>query len=64
MLAAPPQAPEFVRVRVLRGGALVECIRGQGFDLVQTAEGIAVRFAGQCVLQPDDVWDVRYLAEP
>jgi hypothetical protein len=64
MLVAPPQAPEYVRVRVLRGGAIVECPRGQGFDLVGTNEGTAVRFAGQCVLQPDDVWDVRYLAAP
>jgi hypothetical protein len=64
MLVAPPQAPEYVRVRVLRRGAIVECSRGQGFDLVGTNEGTAVRFAGQCVLQPDDVWDVRYLAAP
>ena len=27
-----------------------------------TQDGLAVRFLGDCALQPDDVWDIRYLA--
>lgn len=63
-LVAPPQAPDYVRVRVLRGGTTLECVRGQGFNLVANPDGSAVVFAGPCLLQPDDVWDVRYLAAP
>ena len=45
-----------------RGGQSMDCAQGQGFDLVPTPEGSAVRFTGPCLLEPDDIWDIRYLA--
>jgi hypothetical protein len=60
-LYAQPLPTEVLRVTVVRGGTTIECVQGQGFDLVQTSDGPAVRFAGTCKLQPDDQWDVRYL---
>jgi hypothetical protein len=61
LLRAKPQPMETMFVRVIRGGQIVECVSGQGYDLVQTPDGQSVRFAGPCLLQPDDQWDVRYL---
>ena len=61
-LLARPSGLEYLRVRVDRAGAALDCAAGQGFDLVQTPDGPAVRFTGACTLQPDDVWDIRYLA--
>jgi hypothetical protein len=60
-LLAPPSSPELLRVSIQRGGGTVECVQGQGYDLVQTADGPVVRLQGSCRLQPDDVWDLRYL---
>jgi hypothetical protein len=62
-LLARPSALEYLRVRVDRGATTLECTAGQGFDLVETPDGPAVRFTGACALQPDDVWDIRYLAD-
>lgn len=62
VLAAPPQSQDLLLVEVERGGQTLECLPGQGYDLVQTPEGPAVRFTGSCLLQPDDVWNLRYLA--
>ena len=64
LLVAPLQSPDLLRVQVARQGAVVECLPGQGYNLVATVDGTAVRFAGDCLLQPDDVWDIRYLANP
>jgi hypothetical protein len=64
LLVAPLQSPDLLRVRVGRKGAVLECLPGQGYQLVTTADGPAVRFLGDCLLQPDDVWDIRYLANP
>jgi hypothetical protein len=50
-------------VRVDRAGTALDCAPGQGFDLVQDPDGPAVRFTGACTLQPDDLWDIRYLAD-
>ncbi len=61
LLRANPQSPDTVFVRVMRGGSTVECLPGQGYEMVQTTEGQAVKFEGPCALQPDDQWDVRYL---
>ena len=61
-LLAPPAALEFLRVHVDRGSTGLDCASGQGFNLVQTVDGPAVRFIGACTLQPDDIWDIRYLA--
>jgi hypothetical protein len=61
LLRARPQSLDTMFVRVNRGGQLLDCALGQGFDLVQTSEGQAVKFQGFCALQPDDLWDVRYL---
>ncbi|MGZ6126426.1 MAG: hypothetical protein ACXWLR_15765 [Myxococcales bacterium] len=63
LLRAQPSAPELLVVRVGRGGQSLECKPGEGYDLVSTTDGTAVRFAGSCTLQPDDTWDLRYLAE-
>src|SRR6266446_3598739 len=62
-LIARPSALEYLRVHVDRGATGLDCAPGQGFDLVQTPDGPAVRFTGACTLQPDDVWDIRYLAD-
>jgi|GEM_PF-2427733 len=61
VLAAAPQTQQLLLVQVERGGATLECLPGQGYDLVQTPEGQAVRFTNACLLQPDDTWDLRYL---
>jgi len=50
-------------VRVERGGQRQECAPGSGYQLVNTDDGPAVQFAGPCLLQPDDIWDLRYLTE-
>jgi hypothetical protein len=60
-LRAAPAAPELLVVRVTRGSQTFECAPGRGYDLVDVGDGTAVQFAGDCVLQPDDVWDIRYL---
>ena len=62
-LVAPPASVDYLRVHVDRGVTGMDCAVGQGFDLVQTVDGPAVRFIGACALQPDDVWDIRYLAD-
>jgi hypothetical protein len=61
LLRAPPSSPEVLVVRVERGGQGIECAAGTGYELVSTVDGPALRFTGACALQPDDVWDVRYL---
>ena len=61
LLRAPPSSPEVLVVRLERGGQAFECAAGQGYDIVSTADGPAVRFAGNCLLQPNDIWDLRYL---
>ena len=61
LLRAQPSSPELLVVRVERGGQSFECKPGEGYDLVATSDGTAVRFAGNCILQPDDSWDLRYL---
>ena len=33
----------------------------QGYEIVDTSDGPAVQFEGDCLLQPDDTWDLRYL---
>jgi hypothetical protein len=60
-LRARPQAPDLLVVRVDRGGQSFECPPGQGYDLLDGPDGIFVKFAGACILQPDDTWDLRYL---
>jgi len=60
-LLAPPSAPELLRVSIERSGGTLECVQGQGYDLVQTPDGPVVRLEGTCRLQPDDIWDLRYL---
>jgi hypothetical protein len=61
LLRAEPSSPDLLAVRVDRGSQSFECKAGEGYDLVSTADGTAVRFTGSCLLQPDDVWDLRYL---
>ena len=61
-LLATPASMDYLRVHVDRGSTGMDCAFGQGFDLVQTVDGPAVQFVGSCALQPDDVWDIRYLA--
>jgi hypothetical protein len=60
-LLAPPSSPEFLRVSIQRGAGTLECVQGQGYDIVQTSDGPVVRLLGSCRLQPDDIWDLRYL---
>src|SRR6267142_1320053 len=61
LLRAPPSPPDVLVVRVERGAQAQECRAGVGYDLVSTPDGPAVQFTGTCALQPDDVWDLRYL---
>ena len=61
LLRAQPSSPDVLVVRVERNGQSQECQAGSGYDLVTTTDGPAVRFTGSCLLQPDDVWDLRYL---
>lgn len=60
-LRARPSAPDLLVVRIERAGQSFECVPGQGYDLLDGADGIFVHFKGACLLQPDDTWDVRYL---
>jgi hypothetical protein len=62
LLRATPQSQQLMTVRVLRGTQTIKCDPGTGYQMVQTVDGQAVRFAGDCVLQPDDTYDLRYLA--
>ena len=63
LLRAQPSSPELLVVRVERAGKGFECKPGEGYALVSTSDGTAVQFAGPCLLQPDDIWDLRYLTE-
>jgi hypothetical protein len=60
-LRARPSALELLVVRVERGGQRITCVPAQDYDYLDGTDGIFVKFAGQCVLQPDDTWDIRYL---
>lgn len=60
-LRARPTATEFLVVHVERANRSIECLQGQGYDYLDGPDGIFVRFTGECVLQPEDTWDVRYL---
>jgi hypothetical protein len=62
-LTAPPSDPVLLRVAIQRGAGTVECVQGQGYEIVQTPDGPAVRLEGNCRLQPDDIWDLRYLTK-
>jgi hypothetical protein len=62
-LLADPASPEVLRVSIQRGTGTVECVQGQGYEIVQTSDGPVVRLEGICRLQPDDVWDLRYLTK-
>ena len=61
-LRTQPIAEIYLSVHVQRAGQVITCDQGVGYQLVQTPDGPAVKFLGDCVLQPDDTWDVRYLA--
>jgi hypothetical protein len=61
LLRAQPSSPEVLVVRVERRGQSTECPAGTGYELVSTQDGPAVQFTGACALQPDDIWDLRYL---
>jgi hypothetical protein len=61
LLRAQPSSPDVLVVRLERGGRSTECAAGTGYDLVSTTDGEAIRFTGACALQPDDIWDARYL---
>ncbi len=61
-LRTQPTSEKYLSVHVQRGARTLTCDQGVGFQLVTTSEGPAVRFLGECLLQPDDIWDVRYLA--
>jgi hypothetical protein len=63
LLRAQPAAPELLLVTVARGGRTFECRPGEGYDIVSTSDGPAVQFAGNCLLQPDDIWDLTYLTD-
>ena len=61
LLRAVPQQPDLLEVKVERGATVLECLPGTGYELLTTTDGTAVHFLGDCALQPDDIWDLRYL---
>jgi hypothetical protein len=63
-LRTQPTSEKYLSVHVQRGAQTLTCDQGVGFQLVNSIDGSgpAVQFLGDCILQPDDVWDVRYLA--
>lgn len=61
-LRTQPIAEIYLSVHVQRGTQTITCDPGVGYQLLSTTDGPAVRFLGDCILRPDDVWDVRYLA--
>jgi hypothetical protein len=62
-LRARPSAPELLAVRLERGGQSLECVPGRDYTLSTGADGFFVKFVGNCLLVPDDVWDLRYLTD-
>ena len=62
-LFTSPVDASLLQVHVERGGQVINCEPGTGFDLLTTADGPAVLFRGDCRLLPDDIWDLRYLAQ-
>ena len=62
-LFAEPSDANLLQVHVERGGQTHNCEPGVGFQLVETSDGPVVHFLGDCLLLPDDIWDVRYLAQ-
>jgi len=62
-LRARPSAPELLAVRLERGGQSLECAPGRDYTLSTGADGFYVKFEGNCLLTPDDVWDLRYLTD-
>ena len=62
-LFTTPQDASLLQVHVERSGQVINCEPGVGFELIQTQDGPAVKFTGECRLRPDDVWDLRYLAQ-
>ncbi len=62
-LFTAPLDASLLQVHVERAGQTINCEPGVGFNLIETQDGPVVRFLGTCRLLPDDVWDVRYLAQ-
>jgi hypothetical protein len=60
-LRAQPLPANLLVVRVERGAQNILCQPDVDYSVVQTLQGQAVQFAGNCALQPDDIWDIRYL---
>jgi hypothetical protein len=60
-LRATPTPSALLVVRVERGTQDILCNEGEGYTIVTTNQGPAVQFAGPCLLQPDDTYDIRYL---
>jgi hypothetical protein len=61
VLRAPPTPAALLVVRVERGSQDILCNEGDGYTIVTTDQGPAVQFAGICLLQPNDTYDIRYL---
>ena len=62
-LFTTPLDANLLQVHVERNGQVLNCEPGTGFDLLDTGDGPAVLFKGDCRLLPDDIWDLRYLAQ-
>jgi hypothetical protein len=60
-LRAAPTPSSLLVVRVHRGSQDILCNEGDGYVITNTAQGPAVQFAGPCILQPNDTYDIRYL---
>jgi hypothetical protein len=60
-LRATPTPAALLVVRVERGTQDILCNEGDGYTIVTTDQGPAVQFAGACLLQPNDSYDIRYL---
>jgi hypothetical protein len=60
-LRATPTPAALLVVRVERGTQDILCNEGEGYTIITTNQGPAVQFAGPCLLQPNDSYDIRYL---
>jgi hypothetical protein len=60
-LRATPTPAALLVVRVERGAQDILCNEGEGYTIITTNQGPAVQFAGPCLLQPNDSYDIRYL---
>jgi hypothetical protein len=61
-LYTEPESLDLLQVRIERGNQIIDCPLDTGFTLSQSPTGPVVNLLDDCKLQPEDIWDIRYLA--